>query len=170
MNPMRKIHIEKVTLNIGAGKDVARLEKGVKLIKHITGIEPFKTSTNKRIQQWGLRPGLPIGVKVTLRGKKGADLLKKLLGAVDHIVKESSFDRQGNVAFGVPEYIDITDVKYTPELGIMGLEVAVTVSRPGYRVKSRRLNSRVGKAHQITKQESIEYFKKEFAIKIGEEA
>ena len=49
MNPMKEIRIEKLTLNIGAGKDVELLKKGVKLIKHITGIEPVKTITQKRI-------------------------------------------------------------------------------------------------------------------------
>ena len=61
MNKMREIRIEKITLNIGAGKDVGKLEKGVKLLKNITGINPVKTVTQKRIPTWGLRPGLPIG-------------------------------------------------------------------------------------------------------------
>ncbi|HLC85026.1 MAG TPA: 50S ribosomal protein L5 [Candidatus Nanoarchaeia archaeon] len=170
MNPMRNIVVEKLTLNVGAGKDVARLEKGVKLIKHITGITPVKTVTNKRIQQWGLRPGLPIGTKVTMRGKQAHEFLRRLFAANDMLVNERSFDRQGNLAFGVPEYIDIPEVKYDPDLGIMGFEAAVTVTRPGYRVKSRRLSTKVGKHHVVTKQESIEYFTKEFGIKIGEKA
>ena len=57
MNPMKQISIEKVTLNIGAGKDQTKLEKGMKLINSITGSKPVKTFTKKRIQEWGLRPG-----------------------------------------------------------------------------------------------------------------
>ena len=49
MNQMRKIRIAKVTLNIGAGKDTSKLEKGVLLLKSITGIDPVKTITSKRI-------------------------------------------------------------------------------------------------------------------------
>ena len=45
MNPMQKTRLAKVTLNIGAGKDQAKLEKGIQLIKAITGIEPVKTIT-----------------------------------------------------------------------------------------------------------------------------
>jgi len=49
MNPMREIKIEKVTLNIGTGKDQARLEKGIKLIKNITNVSPIKTVKMLRI-------------------------------------------------------------------------------------------------------------------------
>ena len=69
-NAMKTIKIEKVTLNVGAGKDVAVLEKGMKLIKHLTGLDPVKTYTQKRIQAWGLRPGLPIGCKITIRDRQ----------------------------------------------------------------------------------------------------
>jgi len=56
---MRAIRIEKVTLNIGVGKEQSRLDKGMKMLKQVTGIAPVKTTTNKRIAGWGLRPGLP---------------------------------------------------------------------------------------------------------------
>ena len=65
MNPMKKVRIEKITLNIGSGKDTSKLDKGILLIKTITGIAPVKTITKKRIPSWGLRPGLPIGAKLT---------------------------------------------------------------------------------------------------------
>ena len=75
MNPMQVPRIEKITLNVGAGKDQARLEKGVALLKMITGIDPVKTVTAKRIPGWGLRPGLPIGCKLTLRKQKTGEIL-----------------------------------------------------------------------------------------------
>ena len=78
MNLMKSIQIEKVTLNIGAGKDQAKLEKGLILLNSITNSTPIKTITNKRIQEWGLRPGLPIGCKITLRKEKALNLLPKL--------------------------------------------------------------------------------------------
>src|SRR3989339_312772 len=78
MNPMREVKIEKVTLNVGAGKEQTRLEKGVLLLKGLTGINPVKTFTNKRIPSWGLRPGLPIGCKLTLRKKKAEEIFKQL--------------------------------------------------------------------------------------------
>jgi len=158
MNKMKTIRVEKVTLNFGAGKDQALLEKGVKLIKHVTGISPVKTITQKRIQEWGLRPGLPIGCKLTLRGPRAIEVLGQLLESKEKILKERQFDTMGNLSFGIPEYIDIEGLEYDPDLKIIGLEVAVTLERPGYRVKRRRINTRsVGKKHQVTKEEAIAF-------------
>jgi ribosomal protein L5 len=57
MNNMQEIRIEKITLNIGCGKDQSRIEKGIKLLKNIAqGSTPVKTITKKRIPEWGLRP------------------------------------------------------------------------------------------------------------------
>ena len=81
MNQNRNIKIEKITLNIGAGKEQGVLEKGMKLLEYITGILPVKTITQKRIPTWDIRPGLQIGCKVTVRGKKGEELLKRILTA-----------------------------------------------------------------------------------------
>ena len=75
MNVMKTIRIEKITLNVGAGKDQNKLEKGMKLLQKVTGIEPIKTFTSKRIPGWGLRPGLPIGCKITLRREEAEKLL-----------------------------------------------------------------------------------------------
>jgi large subunit ribosomal protein L5 len=170
MNPMRNIRIEKVTLNIGAGKDQKKLDNGLKLLKIVAGTEPVKTFTNKRIPNWGLRPGLPIGCKVTLRKVQAKEILKKLIEAKDKILNESQFDERGNVAFGVHEYINIPGVKYDPNMGMMGLEVCITLERPGYRIKKRsRLNKLIPKRHAITKQEAVDFMKKEFGVKIGGE-
>lgn len=170
MNPMREIRIEKITLNIGAGKDQTKLEKGIKLLKNITGINPVKTFTNKRIPEWGIRPGLPIGCKITLRKEKAAELVKRLLAAKDNQLKIDQFDECGNIAFGIKEYIDIPGVKYDHEIGVIGLEVCITLERPGFRIKKRRICKRkIYKKHMITKQEAIEFIKQKFSIVIGEE-
>ncbi len=170
MNKMQEVRIEKVTLNIGAGKDQAKLEKGISLIKSITGVAPVKTVTNKRIMGWGLRPGLPIGCKVTLRKKQALEIIPRLLSAKDNVLKESQFDENGNLALGIPEYIDIAEAKYDPKIGVMGLEACITFDKAGYRVKNRKVHtSRIGKKHKVTRQEAIEFMKKKFNIKIGDE-
>ena len=139
---MRKIRVEKVTLNIGAGKDEEKMKKGKKLLKMVTGIEPVNTFTSKRIPGWGLRPGLAIGCKITLRHDKAIEVLKKLLEAKDNILSLNNFDERGNLSFGIAEYIDIPGMKYDPEIKIMGLEVAVTLERPGFRIKKRRIQKK----------------------------
>jgi large subunit ribosomal protein L5 len=169
MNPMRIIRIEKLTLNIGAGKDQTRLEKGLKLLKNITGVNPVKTITNKRIPDWGIRPGLPIGCKITLRKHKAIELIKRLLVAKENKLQQSQFDEAGNIAFGIKEYIDIQGVKYDHDIGVIGLEVCITLERPGYRIKKRRIcKKKIHKKHMITKQEAFEFMKNTFGVSMSD--
>ena len=168
MNSMKNIKIGKVTLNIGAGTNAAKLDKGVKLINHIAGRKPVKTFTTKRIPTWGVRPGLPLGCKLTLRKKPAREVLSRLLQAKDNKLTSKQFDDLGNVAFGIHEYIDIPGAKYDPEIGIMGLEVCVTLERAGFRIKNRRIKkSSISKHHLIKREEAIDYLKKEFGVVVN---
>ncbi len=170
-NPMRGIRVEKITLNIGAGKDEDILKRGIKLIKKLTGIEPLKTITHKRIPAWGLRPGLSIGCKLTLRGETAAVLLRRLLGARENKLGAHQFDKEGNFSFGIREYIDVPGLDYDPEIKIMGFEVAVTLGRPGFRVKRRRVQQRtIPPHHRITPTEAAAWVGETFKVTIlGEE-
>ncbi len=168
-NLMRKIVVDKLTFNFGSGKDQAKLEKGMLLIKHITGKDPVKTLTNKRIPGWGLRPGLPVGCKLTVRGGKAKEMLTRLLKAKKNQLKKSQFDNNGTVAFGIHEYIDIPGVEYEPKIGIMGLEVCVTLKRPGFRIKDRKLKkAKIHKRHRINREEAIMFMQKEYNVTTGE--
>jgi len=168
MNKMREIRIEKITLNIGAGEAGPKLDRAFKLLQKITNAKPIKTKSHKRIPTWGVRPGLEIGCKVTLRRKK-LELLKNLLIAASNKLKPSQF-HNGTFSFGVPEYIDIPGVSYDAEIGIIGLEVAVTLERPGFRIKRRSIKTKkIPSKHNITKEESIEFMKKNFGIEIEEQ-
>ena len=170
MNPNRILRIEKVTLNMGAGKDQAKLDKGFKLLKTISGKEPVKTITMKRIASWGLRPRLPIGCKVTLRGNDAKEVLKRLLAAKENHLSPKQIDTQGNVSFGIHEYIDIPGAKYDPDIGIMGFEVSVTFERPGYRIKKRKLLKRkIPSRHKVTKEEVVRFLSEEFQVRFEEE-
>ncbi len=167
MNPMKNTKIEKITINIGVGEAGPRLEKAQKLIETLFEHKAIKTTTKKRIPAWGVRPGLTIGIKTTLRGKKAEESLKKLLKALGNKLKQSNFDNNGNINFSIKEYIDIPDAKYMPDIGIIGFNVCITLERPGYRVKKRaRKKNKIGKKHKITKEEAIEYMKKNFGVEI----
>ncbi len=156
-NPMKQIKISKLTLNVGAGKNEDLLKKGLKLLQKLSPIKPVKTVTQRRIPGWGLRPGLAIGCKTTVR-KDCQELLRKLLVAKENTLSAKNFDQQGNFSFGVAEYIDIEGLEYDPELKIIGLEVAVTLERPGSRVKNRTVKrSYLGSSHKITKDQAIEF-------------
>jgi len=167
---MRKIKIEKVTLNVGTGKDQVLLGKAEKLIASLTGIPPVKTITQKRIAAWGLRPGLPIGCKLTLRGEQASTLIPRMLAAKEFKLNEDNFDENGNVSFGIPEYIDIKDAKYDPEIGIIGLQCSITLERPGFRIKRRKLLKRtVPLHHRIPRQDAIKFMKEQFNVKLASE-
>lgn len=165
-NAMRRIVVEKLTYNFGSGKEQSKLDKGMILIKHVTGIEPVKTITNKRIPGWGLRPGLPVGCMLTVRTKL-KDAISRLLAARKNTLTEKNFDHNGTVSFGIPEYIEIPGVEYDPKIGLMGFEVSITLRRPGFRVKSRRKRpARIPERHRISKEEAIDFMKKEFGVKV----
>ncbi|MEM5802998.1 MAG: 50S ribosomal protein L5 [Candidatus Aenigmatarchaeota archaeon] len=158
-NPMRQIRIEKVTLNIGCGDDKQKIEKAQKLLEKITGSKPIITKSRKR-STFGVAKGKPLGVKVTLRKKKAEEFFNSVLKSVNNIVKSSQIDNGGNINFGIKEYIDLPNVKYSPEIGILGMDVAVTLERPGYRVKRRRIRKAIiGKKHKIYKEDTINWLK-----------
>lgn len=165
---MKKIRIEKVTVNMGVGKPGKELENALTVLERITGAKPVKTVAKIKQPKWDIRPGLEIGAKVTLRKEKAVSFLKKALAAKDNTLKESQFDRTGNFAFGIPEYIDIPGTKYDPRLGIIGMDVVVTLERPGYRVKKRKIKqARLARNHAVSKPEAVEFAKKEFGVHVA---
>lgn len=167
---MQIIKIEKVTLNIGTGKSQDQLEKGLKLLQILTQKTPIKTITQKRIAGWGLRPGLPIGCKITLRKKNAEEILKRMVEAKDFVLGNNNFDQNGSISFGVNEYIDIPGLKYTPEIGTMGLQVCITLQRPGYRIKHRKVQKKkVAPKHKINKEEAIKFMQEQYKVKMEAE-
>jgi large subunit ribosomal protein L5 len=166
-NPMREIRIEKVTLNMGCASDKNKLERAQKLLEKITGQKPIITRTIKRTT-FGMARKKPIGVKVTLRKERAEKFLKGVLSAVDNELKENQINGD-NFSIGIKEYIDLPGTEYDPDVGMMGMDVSVTLERPGFRVKRRKMKrSKVGKKHLISKKETIEWLKKNFGVRISE--
>ena len=166
-NLMKKISLAKVVLNMGIGKSGEPIEIAKKTLVQITGKKPNARNAKKSQRDWGVRKGEPIGVAVTVRGNDATELLKKLLVAKDNQINERAFDNEGNLSFGIKEHIDIPEIKYDPNIGILGLEISVSLSRPGFNVKLRSTRkTKIGKNHRITKNDAIKFLTEEFGVKI----
>jgi large subunit ribosomal protein L5 len=166
-HPMLKPRIEKVVVNLNVGKSGEPLEKASKVLKDLTNQTPVKKKAKKTIRDFGIRQGESIAVVVTLRKQKAIDFLKKVLPVVDNKISQTSFDRQGNFAFGLKEHIEIAGVKYDPDVGIFGMDICVSVNRPGQRVKIRRKQkTKVGPKHVLTPEESIAFIKQTLGVDI----
>ena len=158
-NIMRKIKIEKVVLSVGGTGD--DLEKGVKLLKLLTGKKPAKMKSKKRIPSWSVRPNLEVGAVVTIR-KNSEELLKKMLITIDNVLKKKQVS-ENNFSFGIKEYLEIPGVEYQRDIGIMGFDVTVVFKRAGRRVKLKKIKKgRIPKRQIITKQEIIKFMEDKF--------
>lgn len=167
-SPMRKISLEKVVLNMGVGKSGDVIEIAKRALDQISGKRSCARNAKETQRDWGVRKGEPIGAAVTIRGDDARELLKRLLEAKGNMVNGRSFDNFGNYSFGIREHIDIPGVKYDPQIGILGLGISVTLTRPGYGIRRRsKHKASVGKSHIITSQEAKDYLVKEFGVTVA---
>lgn len=166
-NPMRKIRVGKVVVNIGLGKSGEAIERGKKVLQQVTGQAPTQTRAKRSVRDFGIHKGEPIGVLVTVRGDETTALIEKLLAAREKKLQESSFDERGSVSFGIREHIEIPGIRYDPAIGILGMNVSILLERPGFAVARRgRRTSRVGKAHRVSREEAVQYFKDNFGVTV----
>jgi len=164
---MLKPRIEKVVVNISVGKSGEPLEKATKVLKELTAQNPCKRKARQTIRDFGIRKGEPIACTVTLRKERAVDFLKKVLPVVDHKLSSSCFDECGNFSFGIKEHIEIAGVRYEPEVGIFGMDVSVSMGRPGYRVKrKRRVRTTIGSKHVLTPEEAALFIKDFLGVEI----
>jgi large subunit ribosomal protein L5 len=165
--PMLKPRIDKVVVNISVGKSGEPLEKATKVLKELTGQTPCKRKAKKTIRDFGIRRGEPMACIVTLRKQRAMEFLKKVLPVVDNKISRESFDKYGNFSFGIKEHIEISGVKYDPEIGIFGMDVCVSLKRPGYRVKERRLEkAKIGSKHMLTPEEAMIFVKDTLGVEV----
>lgn len=159
---MRQIKIEKVVLNVGATGE--NLERGVKLLQKITGRKPAKMKSTKRIPTLSVRPGLEVGVVVTIR-KDAIEILKRMLPAAENKLRRKQISNN-NFSFGIKEYIEIPGMEFMRDVGIAGLDVTVVFKRAGRRVMLRKIKrSKVSKKQIITREEIIKFMEEKFGTK-----
>ena len=159
--------IEKVTVNIGVGEAGERLKKAETVLQSITGHKPIETLSNTTNKDWAIRKQMPIGCKVTLRGKDAHEFLRDALNTRENKMADYSFDEQGNLSFGIPYHTLVKSQKYDPNIGIFGMDISITMERPGYRVKKRRIARRkIPHRHKVVKEETIKFFSETFNVEV----
>ena len=136
-NVMQVPRLEKVVLNIGLGEAIQNakaLESAEADLATISGQHPITTRSKRSISAFRLREGMPIGLKVTLRGERMYHFLDKLINAVLPRVREfqgipaNSFDGRGNYTLGLKEQIAFPEVEYDKIDKIRGLEITINTS------------------------------------------
>ena len=168
-NPMMLPHIEKVTVNIGVGEAGERLEKAETVLEDITKQKPVQTLSKTVSKDLALRKRMPIGCKVTLRGNDATTFLKQAFETRENKIGEYAFDHQGNMSFGIPDHTLFKDQKYNPDIGIFGMDVCITMEKPGFRIKRRRIQKRkIRQKHQIDRSETKQFFADTYKLEVIE--
>jgi large subunit ribosomal protein L5 len=167
LNSMRNIMIDKVVINIGVGEAGEKLMKAEKVLELLTHCKPIRTLARTTNKDLGIRKGMPIGCKVTLRGKDTIDFLKEAIWVKNNRIADYSFDSEGNFSFGIADYTDFKELKYDPDIGIFGLDISVTLARKGSRVKNRRrARGKIPRHHRISPEEAKKFVKTKLNVEV----
>jgi large subunit ribosomal protein L5 len=133
-NVMQVPRLDKIALNIGLGEAIQNakaLEAAERDLAAISGQHPVITRAKKSIAAFRLRSGMPIGLKVTLRGERMYQFFDKLVNVVlprmreFHGVSRNSFDGRGNYTLGFKEQTVFPEVDYDKVDKVRGLEVSI---------------------------------------------
>ena len=133
-NVMLVPRLEKVVLNIGLGEAIQNakaLEAGEADLAAISGQHPVTTRARRSIAAFKLRTGMPIGLKVTLRGQRMYDFFYKLVNTALPRMREfqgvsrNSFDGGGNYTLGIKEQLIFPEIDYDKIDKMRGLEVSI---------------------------------------------
>ncbi len=136
-NIMEVPRLIKVVLNIGLGEAIQNakaLESAEADLSAISGQHPIITRSKRSIAAFRLRTGMPIGMKVTLRGERMYNFLDKLVSAVLPRMREFSgvspdaFDGRGNYTLGLREQIAFPEIDYDKIEKLRGMEIAIATT------------------------------------------
>lgn len=154
---MQQVKIDKVTIHIGVGQSGDLLNKASKVLEQLTGQIAVKSQARLTIRSFGIRRNEDIAVYVTVRGSKAEEILNRALRVKDFELRKHNFAQNGGFGFGVQEHIDL-GIKYDPNIGIFGLDVYVTLKRPGMN-KKKHAQGKIG--HEVSTKDVMHYFVQE---------
>ena len=136
-NIMQVPKVTKVTLNMGIGEgthDAKVIEEAATQLGQITGQKAQVRRARKSVANFKLRAGMPVGLRVTLRGDRMYEMLDRLMSiALPRIrdfrgVPVAGFDGQGNFNMGVKEQIIFPEIDYDKIDKLRGLDIAITTT------------------------------------------
>ncbi len=131
-SPMQVPRIEKICLNQGVGsavQDKKLIDIAIDEMGTITGQKAVPTKSRKAISNFKLREGMPIGVTVTLRGKRMYEFLDRLITvALPRVrdfrgVNDKGFDGRGNYTLGIKEQIIFPEISIDKVTKLMGMSI-----------------------------------------------
>jgi large subunit ribosomal protein L5 len=127
----------KISVNQGLGAAIADkklIDAGIAEMTQITGQKAVPTISKKDISNFKLRRGMPVGVRVTLRGEKMYEFLDRLIAvAIPRIrdfrgISDKGFDGRGNYSFGIPEQIVFPEIVMDKVSRINGMDITFVTS------------------------------------------
>lgn len=138
-NPMRLPRLDKIVVSIGLGEAIQNpkvLEAAERDMASISGQHPVITRAKKSIAAFKLREGMPIGLMVTLRGRRMYEFFSRLVDVVlprfrdFRGVSTDSFDSQGNYSLGIKEQLVFPEIDYDKVDKIRGLQITIVTTAP----------------------------------------
>jgi large subunit ribosomal protein L5 len=136
-SPMQAPRLEKITLNMGVGEaklNTSLLDAASEQLGVIAGQKPSIRRARKSIANFKLRQGMPVGVKVTLRGERMWEMLDRLQSVAIPRIRDfrglnpRSFDGRGNYSLGVREQLIFPEIDYDSIDQVRGLDITITTT------------------------------------------
>jgi large subunit ribosomal protein L5 len=136
-SPMQVPRLTKIVLNIGMGEALENsraIENASRDLALIAGQHPITTRARKSIASFKIREGMPIGLAVTLRGRRMYEFFDRLVSSALPRIRDfrglsrEAFDGRGNYSLGIREHVIFPEIDYNSIDRIRGLEVAIVTT------------------------------------------
>ena len=133
-SPMQVPRLDKVVLNIGMGESLENaraMESAIKDLSLISGQRPVTTKARKSIANFKVRQGMPVGLSVTIRGKRMYEFMDRLVSSALPRVRDfrgvsrEAFDGRGNYSLGIREQVIFPEIDYNTVDRIRSFQIVI---------------------------------------------
>jgi large subunit ribosomal protein L5 len=136
-NVMQVPRMTKITVNMGLGEALQNsklIDSGIEQLRVITGQQPIVTKAKQSISNFKLREGVPIGLKVTLRGNRMYEFYERLVSFALPRVRDfkglppKAFDGRGNYTIGIKEQLIFPEIEFDKIEKVKGMNITITTT------------------------------------------